>query len=80
MASASDGLASMNFSPSSLHAHAHATAQCPRCGGAGILRLGDQRYRTCLDCLGQGGRPQPDPFAAPLAEALRLSASAAPSR
>jgi|GEM_PF-1172112 len=27
---------------------------CPRCGGSGTLRHGDQRYRTCLDCLGQG--------------------------
>lgn len=29
---------------------------CPRCGGSGMLRLGDQRYRTCLDCLGRGRR------------------------
>lgn len=29
-------------------------ALCPRCGGSGTLRHGDQRYRTCLDCLGQG--------------------------
>ncbi|MCP9892008.1 hypothetical protein KBY57_13235 [Cyanobium sp. Aljojuca 7D2] len=28
--------------------------RCPQCGGSGILRLADQRYRTCLDCLGQG--------------------------
>jgi len=28
--------------------------QCPRCGGSGTLRQGDRRYRTCLDCLGQG--------------------------
>ena len=27
---------------------------CNRCGGSGKLRLGDQRYRTCLECLGQG--------------------------
>jgi len=27
---------------------------CQQCGGSGMLRLGDQRYRTCLDCLGQG--------------------------
>lgn len=27
---------------------------CPRCGGSGLLRQGDRRYRTCLDCLGQG--------------------------
>jgi hypothetical protein len=27
---------------------------CPRCGGSGVLRLDGQRWRTCLDCLGQG--------------------------
>jgi DnaJ-class molecular chaperone len=27
---------------------------CSRCGGSGMLRLGDQSFRTCLDCLGQG--------------------------
>ena len=30
---------------------------CPHCGGSGILRLGGQRYRTCLPCLGQGQTP-----------------------
>jgi hypothetical protein len=30
---------------------------CPSCGGSGMLRLGDQRFRTCLDCLGQGHMP-----------------------
>jgi DnaJ-class molecular chaperone len=30
---------------------------CPRCGGSGILRMGDQQFRTCLDCLGQGQLP-----------------------
>ena len=30
---------------------------CLRCGGSGKLRLGDQRFRTCLDCLGQGHLP-----------------------
>jgi hypothetical protein len=29
-------------------------AACQHCGGSGMLRLGDQRYRTCLECLGQG--------------------------
>jgi len=28
--------------------------QCPHCGGSGTLRLADQRYRTCLECLGRG--------------------------
>lgn len=32
----------------------NAMTQCPRCGGSGTLRQGDRRYRTCLDCLGQG--------------------------
>jgi hypothetical protein len=27
---------------------------CPHCGGSGTLRHGDQLFRTCLDCLGQG--------------------------
>lgn len=30
---------------------------CPTCGGSGTLRLGDQSFRTCLDCLGQGSLP-----------------------
>lgn len=30
---------------------------CRRCGGSGILRLEDGRFRTCLDCLGQGLTP-----------------------
>jgi DnaJ-class molecular chaperone len=31
-----------------------AVGSCPQCGGSGLLRVNDQRYRTCLDCLGQG--------------------------
>jgi hypothetical protein len=38
---------------------------CPSCGGSGMLRLGDQRFRTCLDCLGQGDLPA-------MAEVLQL--------
>ena len=30
---------------------------CQRCGGSGMLRLGDQSFRTCLECLGQGRLP-----------------------
>lgn len=30
------------------------SSKCPRCGGSGILRLDEQRCRTCLECLGQG--------------------------
>jgi hypothetical protein len=32
-------------------------AACRRCGGSGILRLADGRFRTCLDCLGLGITP-----------------------
>jgi hypothetical protein len=32
---------------------------CRRCGGSGILRLADGRFRTCLDCLGQGITREP---------------------
>jgi len=31
-----------------------ASQSCDQCGGSGMLRLSDQRYRTCLECLGQG--------------------------
>lgn len=27
---------------------------CSRCGGSGRLRINDDSFRTCLDCLGQG--------------------------
>lgn len=27
---------------------------CRHCGGSGIQRVADQRFRTCLSCLGQG--------------------------
>jgi len=29
-------------------------AVCSRCGGSGRLRINDESFRTCLDCLGQG--------------------------
>jgi DnaJ-class molecular chaperone len=32
-------------------------SRCPQCGGSGLLRIDDQRYRTCLDCLGKGRSP-----------------------
>lgn len=41
-------------------AHAPPSSQgliCPQCGGSGTLRMGDQQFRTCLDCLGQGQLP-----------------------
>ena len=34
---------------------------CPQCGGSGVLRMSDQLFRTCLDCLGQGHLPVFDP-------------------
>jgi len=37
------------------------TIPCPSCGGSGMLRLGDQSFRTCLDCLGQGQIPGLEP-------------------
>jgi hypothetical protein len=36
------------------HSSLNRSSTCPRCGGSGILRLADGRFRTCLDCLGQG--------------------------
>ena len=27
---------------------------CTHCGGSGIQRINDQRFRTCLPCLGLG--------------------------
>jgi hypothetical protein len=37
--------------------HLRSSGDCPQCGGSGLLRIDDQRYRTCLDCLGQGRAP-----------------------
>ncbi len=31
---------------------------CQACGGSGVLRINHNRFRTCLDCLGQGVLPQ----------------------
>lgn len=36
-------------------------SSCPSCGGSGMLRLGDQSFRTCLSCLGQGWLPGVEP-------------------
>jgi hypothetical protein len=30
---------------------------CRVCGGSGVLRLGEQHFRTCLACLAQGTFP-----------------------
>lgn len=40
--------------PAAASAETGAATVCPRCGGSGTLRMGDEQYRTCLDCLGQG--------------------------
>jgi hypothetical protein len=40
--------------PSAAPLEAPAPILCPHCGGSGILRMGDQQFRTCLECLGQG--------------------------
>jgi DnaJ-class molecular chaperone len=29
-------------------------AICSSCGGSGIQRISEQRFRTCQDCLGRG--------------------------
>ncbi|MFZ9228383.1 MAG: hypothetical protein ACO24U_02480 [Prochlorococcaceae cyanobacterium] len=50
---------------------------CPSCGGSGMLRLGDQTFRTCLDCLGQGQMPGLEPATTTGAV---LSESLAPAR
>jgi hypothetical protein len=48
----------MTFSPPlAPPARANMVTACRRCGGSGILRLADGRFRTCLDCLGQGMTP-----------------------
>ena len=45
----------MTYSDGPLQRSSHANyCRCHQCGGSGMLRLDDQRYRTCLDCLGQG--------------------------
>ena len=34
--------------------HKSIMTTCADCGGSGIQRIGDQRFKTCLSCLGQG--------------------------
>jgi DnaJ-class molecular chaperone len=57
---------------------AETQGRCPRCGGSGTLRHGDQRYRTCLDCLGQGLLASV--VGARLASSQRISSVASVSR
>ncbi|MEB3165311.1 MAG: hypothetical protein VKO65_01440 [Cyanobacteriota bacterium] len=52
---------------------------CPRCGGSGMLRHGDQRFRTCLDCLGQG-RLLAEPLRELVFRPISVSASASVAR
>jgi DnaJ-class molecular chaperone len=74
----SDGLLQRaSQSPASQAPDSHSPAcRCPQCGGSGILRLADQRYRTCLDCLGQGQVLQAELQRQP-AMAISVSASSA---
>jgi hypothetical protein len=37
---------------------AHPDGSCSCCGGSGVLRTEAAGYRTCLECLGQGRKPQ----------------------
>jgi len=39
--------------------HSKSEVQCLSCGGAGVLRLGSDHYRTCLHCLAKGVVPAP---------------------
>ena len=56
----STNLSSTNLSSSdTVLGGGRGVATCNRCGGSGMLRLGDQRYRTCLECLGKGQLLQP---------------------
>ena len=45
--------------PSTDRSQAEAQVQCHSCGGAGVLRLGSDHYRTCLHCLAKGVVPAP---------------------
>ncbi|WP_043368750.1 hypothetical protein [Cyanobium sp. PCC 7001] len=61
----------------SVHAPRRAERSCSHCGGSGILRLDDQRFRTCLECLGQGRLPVPTPrpTVTPISAAMSSSAA-----
>ena len=49
--------ASADSSTLSVTAEVTQAQTCPHCGGSGTLRIGDQQFRTCLECLGQGQLP-----------------------
>ena len=44
-------------SPAPIKGAASGSRPCPSCGGSGVLRLTSMRFRTCLDCAGQGLLP-----------------------
>ena len=44
-------------SPAQINGAASGPRPCPSCGGSGVLRLTSMRFRTCLDCAGQGLLP-----------------------
>ena len=44
-------------SPAQINEAASGSRPCPSCGGSGVLRLTSMRFRTCLDCAGQGLLP-----------------------
>jgi|GEM_PF-1929189 hypothetical protein len=58
--------------------------KCQTCGGSGVLRLTALRFRTCLDCAGQGMLPvvparssfEPQPQLVPALDQLMASARA----
>lgn len=41
-------------------------AICSSCGGSGIKRISEQRFRTCQDCLGRGELNPLEPLPQPL--------------
>ena len=55
--------------------------KCQSCGGSGVLRLNALRFRTCLDCAGQGMLPvvpaassfEPQPQLGPALDELMAS-------
>jgi len=44
-------------SPAPIKGAASGSRPCPSCGGSGVLRLTSMRFRTCLNCAGQGLLP-----------------------
>lgn len=62
--------------------------KCQTCGGSGVLRLTALRFRTCLDCAGQGMLPvvpasssfEPQPQLGPALDQLMASTRAVQPR